>query len=162
MTGLPFRFDAPALARNAPYGDRAMDMPWADVHKIARLRRITGSFLASRLQFPSPEVPQTVGGSNEAGAPGHRCRRRRLWCITRARSRTPTKERLDGSAEDPPRRPALLQRPVLEGLHGPDGRHQGPDRRLLREVGADRRRAEVLRQRQPGQVRDDAGRELVW
>src|SRR5437870_6374212 len=59
MTGLPFRFDAPALARNAPYGDRAMDMPWADVHKIARLRRITGSFLASRLQFPSPEVPQT-------------------------------------------------------------------------------------------------------
>ena len=47
-----------------------MGMPWADVHKIARLGRITGPFPVSRLPFPSPEVPQTVGRSNEAGAAG--------------------------------------------------------------------------------------------
>ena len=33
---------------------------------------------------------------------------------------------------------------------------------VLLEVGPDRRRAEILRQRQPGQVRHDAGGELVW
>ena len=47
-----------------------MGMPWPDLHKIAELGRITGSFPASRLPFPSPEVPQTVGRSNAAGAAG--------------------------------------------------------------------------------------------
>src|SRR5213593_4020755 len=56
-----------------------------------------------------------------------------------AQSNHQHKERPDGSAQNSPRRPALLQRPDLEGLHGPDGRYAGPHRGQLRQVRPDRR-----------------------
>src|SRR5262249_11649558 len=60
----------------------------------------------------------------------------------------------NGSGSDPDGRQALRHRPVVEGLHGPDGRHPRPDRVQLREVQAHRRRAEVLQRRERRQVRD--------
>src|SRR2546429_7410954 len=42
-------------------------------------------------------------------------------------------------------RSAIRQRPDLEGVHGPDGRHSGPHRGLLPEGDVDRRGTEVLR-----------------
>jgi len=47
-----------------------MGMPWPDLRKITELDRITEPFSSSRLPFPSPEVPQTVGRSNKVRAAG--------------------------------------------------------------------------------------------
>src|SRR5262249_30143989 len=71
----------------------------ARVHRPAGVRDRHRPDLVDR-QSRASRVP-SIGDAD-------RCPRWSVWCIKGARSRTPTKERPDGPAEDPPRRPALL------------------------------------------------------